>query len=503
MMVHQDGKTHQLRALLDTGCSVALINKRTVEKRGIKTKRHQHPRGIENYTGEKVEGAGQYFTKPLLLQHRRHYSWERFEVTPMDPEIDIFLPFSWIAKHPPQGAWTTEEVRFNSQRCLNECTKFEQSAFSLTWDESVSWDPDAQTIGYVAAITPEAPNVTLKFREYLNIMGKEAADSLPEHKPYDCKIDLQEGSTAPWGPIYPLSEIELQTLREWLKEMERTGKIKRSTSPAGSPILFVPKPHGRGLRLCVDYRALYRITIPNRYPLPLMQELQDRVQGAQWFTKMDLKNGFNLIRMREGDEWKTAFRTRYGLYEFQVMPFGLTNAPSTFQDMMNHVFSDMLDVEVLAYMDDILVYAKTKEEHDQIVKEVLKRLQENGLAVAPEKCLWRLQDVEFLGYIIGRDGIKMSTEKVEAVLQWERLGNITEVRSFLGFTNFYRRFIQDYSKVARPLTELTKKEAGKSWEWNLEAEAAFKELKKRFTTAPFLAHFDPTKPVIIETDVSD
>jgi len=197
MMVHQDGKTHQLRALLDTGCSVALINKRTVEKRGIKTKRHQHPRGIENYTGEKVEGAGQYFTKPLLLQHRRHYSWERFEVTPMDPEIDIFLPFSWIAKHPPQGAWTTEEVRFNSQRCLNECTKFEQSAFSLTWDESVSWDPDAQTIGYVAAITPEAPNVPLKFREYLNIMGKEAADSLPEHKPYDCKIDLQEGSTAP------------------------------------------------------------------------------------------------------------------------------------------------------------------------------------------------------------------------------------------------------------------------------------------------------------------
>jgi len=417
MMVHQDGKTHQIRALLGTRRSVALINERTVEKRGIKTKRHQHPRGIENYTGEKVEGAGQYFTKPLLLQHRRHYSWEKFEVTPMDPEIDIFLPFSWISKHTPQGAWTTEEVRFNSQRCLNECTKFEQSAFSLTWDESVSLDPDAQTIGYVAAITPEVPDVPLEFREYLNIMCKEAADALQEYKPYDCKIDLPEGSTAAWGPIYPLSEIELQTLREWLKEMERTGKIKRSTSPAGSPILFVPKPHGRGLRLCVDYQALNRIIIPNRYPLPLMQELQDRVQGAQWFTKMDLKNGFNLIRIREGDEWKTAFRTRYGLYEFQVMPFGLTNAPSTFQDMMNHVFSDMLDVGVLAYMDDILVYAKTREEHDQIVKEVLKRLQKNGLAVAPEKCLWRLQEVEFLGYIIGRDGIKMSTEKVKAVLQ--------------------------------------------------------------------------------------
>jgi len=148
--------------------------------------------------------------------------------------------------------------------------------------------------------------------------------------------------------------------------MERTGKIKRSTSATGSPILFVPKPHGRGLRLCVDYQALNRITIPNRYPLPLMQELQDRVQAEQWFTKLDLKNGFHLIRIKEEDEWKTAFRTRYSLFEFQVMPFGLTNAPSTFQDM-NHVLSDMLDVGVLAYMDDILVYADMEEGHDRTV----------------------------------------------------------------------------------------------------------------------------------------
>jgi len=190
----------------------------------------------------------------------------------------------------------------------------------------------AQLIGYVSAVASENPldRVPEEFHEYVGVMGKELADALPEHRPYDCKIDLREGETAPWGPIYPLSEAELQALREWLKEMERTGKIRRSTSPAGSPILFVPKPNGKGLHLCVDYRGLNKITIPNRYPLPLMQELQDRVQGAQYFTKMDLKNGFNLIRMRAGDEWKTVFRTRYGLYEFNVMPFGLTNAPSTF-----------------------------------------------------------------------------------------------------------------------------------------------------------------------------
>jgi len=298
--------------------------------------------------------------------------------------------------------------------------------------------PRVRCIGYVSAASDQDPikAVPKEFRQYLRIMGKEAADTLPKHRPYDCKINLQKGSTAPWGPIYPLLEVELQTLREWLKEMERTGKIKRSTSPAGSPILFVPKPHGRGLRLCMNYRALNRITIPNRYPLPLMQELQDRVQGARWFTKMDLKNRFHLIRVWEGDKWKTAFRTRYGLFEFRVMPFGLTNAPSTFQNMMNHIFSDMLDVGVLAYMDDILIYTDTEERHDNTIRKVLRRLQENGLAVSTEKCIWKTQEVEFLGYIIGQEGIKMSQEKVEAVLSWQRPNSLTEVQSFLRFANF-------------------------------------------------------------------
>jgi len=227
----------------------------------------------------------------------------------MEKEVDIFLPFSWIERHPPQGAWTQNEIRFNSIACLEVCTKYETTNFSLSWDDLVLLDESAQVIGHVTTATSENPldAVPLKFRQYLGLMGKEAADKLPEHRPYDCKIDLKQDAMAPWGPIYPLSEVELQTLREWLSEMEKTGKIKRSTSPAGSPILLVPKPSGRGLRLCVDYRGLNAVTIPNRYPLPLMQELQDRVQGAQWFTKLDLKNGFNLIRIRGGDEWKTAF----------------------------------------------------------------------------------------------------------------------------------------------------------------------------------------------------
>lgn len=242
--------------------------------------------------------------------------------------------------------------------------------------------------------------------------------------------------------------------------------------------------------------------IPNQYPLPLMQELQDQIQGAQWFTKTDLKNGFHLICIRDGDEWKSAFRTQYSLYEFMFMPFGLTNTPATFQDTTYHIFWDMIDLGLLAYMDELLVYAKTVEERDKIVREVLKRLRENKLAVSPDKCVWCTTEVEFLGYLVCRNGIKMSPAKIEAVLEWKTPGTLTEVQSFLGFANFYRHFIQDYSQTACPLTELTKGSA-KDWKWTPEADQTFTELKERFTSAPILAHFDPKQVVIVETDPLD
>ena len=168
--------------------------------------------------------------------------------------------------------------------------------------------------------------------------------------------------------------------------MLTTGKIRKSQSPAGSPILFVPKKDG-SLRLCVDYRALNKVTIPNRYPIPVMAELQDRVQGATVFTKLDLKSGYHLIRIKPGDEWKTAFRCRYGLFEFTVMPFGLTNAPATFQDLMNHILRDLLDHGVVVYLDDILIYAQTLEEHDRILRKVLERLREHNVVLSLEKSI--------------------------------------------------------------------------------------------------------------------
>jgi len=189
-----------------------LVKRETAEKLGITLLRHSRIRPVENYTGEVVAGAGQFFTEKLRLQHRKHYTQEVFEISPMDMEVYIFLPFRWISTHPPQGAWEENEVRFNSARCLEECTKYETNGFSLTWDESVSTDPTAHLIGYVATVDEgEDPlkQVPLEFHQYLRIMGKEAADALPEHRPYDCKIELKEGSTAPRSrvPIFSNSNV--------------------------------------------------------------------------------------------------------------------------------------------------------------------------------------------------------------------------------------------------------------------------------------------------------
>ena len=194
------------------------------------------------------------------------------------------------------------------------------------------------------------------------------SDELPPHRSFDHAIDMGEGKEPPWGPIYVLSEKELEVLRTYPDDMLRSGKICPSKSSAGAPILFVPKKEGRGLRLCVDYRGRNKVTILNRYPLPLMNELRDRVCGAKIFTKLDLKSGYNLIRIKEGDEWKTAFRTRYGLFEYKVLPFGLANAPATFQNMMNEIFRDMIDLGVVIYLDDILIYSENKQDHVALVK---------------------------------------------------------------------------------------------------------------------------------------
>ena len=278
------------------------------------------------------------------------------------------------------------------------------SGRELEWDETVLEDVDRQvcalfirsdrTMATVGKKT-EGPckKVPEVYSKYQPLFDEEAASRLPKHTKFDHAIPIKEGSSPPFGPIYSLSQTELETLREYLERMLREGKIRPSESPAGAPILFVPKPNGRGLRLCVDYRKLNAITVPNRYPLPLMQELQDMVQGAKVFSKLDLKNGYNLLRIKPGDEWKTAFRCRYGHFQYLVMPFGLINAPASFQAMMNEILREFLDRGVVVYMDDILVYSKNIVEHRLLLSKVMARLIEHGLAADIAKCVFEKPEV--------------------------------------------------------------------------------------------------------------
>jgi hypothetical protein len=342
--------------------------------------------------------------------------------------------------------------------------------------------------------------IPAEYHDFVDVFSKQKAEKLPEHRPYDLRINLIDDATPPLGPIYSLSEAEQLALREYLAENLSKGFIKQSTSPCGAPILFVKKKDG-SLRLCVDYRGLNRVTRKDRYPLPLIPDLLDRLRTAKRFTKLDLRGAYNLVRIAPGDEWKTAFRTRYGSFEYQVMPFGLTNAPAAFQRFMNEIFADLLDVCVVVYLDDILIYSSDPSQHSEHVLEVLRRLKAHNLYCKASKCEFSTDSTEFLGFVCTQDGIKMDDTKVQVIRDWPSPQNVRDIQSFLGFANFYRRFIHNYSEIVVPLTRLTRKTA--AWNWSGSCQAAFETLKNAFTTAPVLSHWQPNARITVETDASD
>jgi hypothetical protein len=275
-----------------------------------------------------------------------------------------------------------------------------------------------------------------EYHKFLLLFSEAEANRLLPHRPYDHWIPLKDGFTPPFGPIYSLSRTELEALKKWLDENLSKGFICASSSPAGAPILFVKKSDG-SLRLCIDYRGLNEGTIKNRYPLPLLHETLLHLQKARYFTKLDIRGAYNLVRMAEGEEWKTAFRTRYGLFESLVMPFGLTNAPANFQHFINDVLCPYLDVFVTAYLDDILIYSDNLKDHRDHVLKVLEALSEAGLHLKPEKCEFHHQEVKYLGFIISTSGTKMDPAKVATVQEWPEPRNVKDVQSFLRFANFY------------------------------------------------------------------
>ena len=288
-------------------------------------------------------------------------------------------------------------------------------------------------------------------------------------------------------------------LKTQLQELLEKGFIRPSTSPWGAPALFVKKKEGT-LRLCIDYRQLNRATIKNRYPLPRIDDLFDQLRGSTWFSKIDLRSGYHQLRVRDIDIPKTAFRTRYGHYEFVVMPFGLTNAPAVFMCLMNKIFTPYLDKFVVVFIDDILVYSPTEKEHEEHLRIVLQVLRENKLYAKASKCEFWMKEVKFLGHVVSEKGISVDNSKVEAVMDWKRPSTVFEIRSFLGLAGYYRRFIQDFSALAKPMTRLTQK--GVKFEWNEACEKSFQELKKRLTNAPILIIPEQNEGYLVYCDAS-
>src|SRR3954462_9667357 len=334
----------------------------------------------------------------------------------------------------------------------------------------------------------------------------EFPDAFPEEFPgippvraIEFVIELEPGTQPISRHPYKMCSKELIELKKQLTELEAGGFIRASTSPWGAPALFVQKKDGTS-RLVQDYPGINKKTMKNKYPLPRINDLFEQLNGAKVFSKLDLRMGYHQIRVREEDIPKTAFSTRYGLYEFTVMTFGFSNAPPTFMRAMNYLFQELLDVFVILYLNDILVYSKSEAEHEEHMRLVLQKLREHRYYAKFSKCEFWLDKVNFLGPVISAEGIAVDPERVRTIQEWAPPKNVKQLRSFLGLAIYCRRFVQNFSKIAKPMTELLCKD--KRYTWSPACQSAFEELKEKLTTTPILTPPDESQPFQVFCDAS-
>ncbi|KAK3531089.1 hypothetical protein QTP70_010364 [Hemibagrus guttatus] len=481
-------------ALLDSGSAGNFISGALCRQLRLKLTATQKAYQIHAVTGRTLQTV-HHLAGPLSLQVGALHCEELHLLVLENATTDIILGRPWLELHDPVLSWKTGEILKWGEHCFGACFP----NLSAPSPPQVHHLPAQATS---VESPPEAcpPDIPACYSHFRDVFYPRRASKLPPHRPWDCAIDLIPGEPVPKGRIYSLSIPEEKAMEEYIQEALTQGYIRPSTSPAASSFFFVAKKDG-GLRPCIDYRALNQITVKFRYPLPLVPAALERLCGATVFTKLDLRSAYNLIRIRAGDKWKTAFVTPTGHYEYLVMPYGLANAPSVFQDFMHTVLREFLHKCVLVYIDDILIYSRSLAEHRQHVREVLQRLRDYQLFLKAKKCAFHQSSVHFLGYIIDRSGVRMDERKVAAVRDWPLPTTIKELQWFLGFANFYRRFIRGYSSITSPLTSLLRNKP-KSLTWNPAASQAFDTLKTAFTTAPLLVHPNPELPFFGEVDAS-
>lgn len=383
------GTSQVLSPLIDSGADADFIDEGLARRMRINRVPLPEPVPARALNGHLL-GMVTHQTEPVkLLMSGNHHETIQFHLLP-SPHIPLILGYPWLQHHNPHVDWLPGTILGWSAFCHRVCLK--QAAAPQRSAPSIA--------------PPDLTKVPCEYHDLGEVFCKTKATSLPPHCPYDCAIDLLPGTFPPKGRLYSLSGPEREAMETYINDSLAAGIVHPSSSPAGPGFFFVKKKD-KSLRLCIDYRGLNDITVKNRYPLPLMTTTFELLQGAKVFTKLDLQNAYHLVRIRERDEWKTDFNTPTGHYEYLVMPFGLTNAPVVFQELVNDVLRDLLNISVFFYLDDILIFYKSMQEHVQHVKAVLQRLLENSLFVKAEKCEFHVSTVSFLGYIIAEGRLQM------------------------------------------------------------------------------------------------
>jgi hypothetical protein len=397
--------------------------------------------------------------------------------------IDIILGMDWLSKYG------------RVIQCARKAVKLtKKDGTSVEFVAMVQLDQDS-VLNQIKAIALVDIEVV---REYPDVFPTELP-GMPPDRDIEFLIELLPGTPPISKRSYRMPINELVELKKQIAELQANGFIRPSSSPWGASVLFVEKKDGTQ-QMCVDYRSLNEVTIKNKYPLPRIEYLFDQMKGASVFSKIDLRSGYPQLKIQESDILKTAFYTRYGLYEYPVMSFGQTNAPAYFMYLMNKVFMEYLDKFVVVFIDDILIFSKMMEEHEEHLRLVLEKLRSNQLYAKFNKCEFWLTEVAFLGHVISVGGVSVDPGKVNDVLNWMPPTTTSEIRSFLGLVGYYHRFIKNFSKIAKRMTKLLEKK--KAFEWTKECQASFEELRKRLTSAPVLVLPDLTKNFNIYCDAS-
>jgi hypothetical protein len=391
--------------------------------------------------------------------------------------FDIILGMDWLSKYHACVDYFCKEIVFKPPGAAEFKIQGDRNTGALKLISAIQATKLLRSgcLGYLACVTEEKLGCRIEeipiVWEFVDVFPEELP-GIPPDREIEFTIDLLP-DTAPISKApYRMAPLELKELKDQLQELLDKGFIRPSVSPWVAPILFVKKKDGL-MRLCIDYRELNKVTIKNRYPLPRIDDLFDQLQGSQVFSKIDLCSSYNQLKVQEKDVQKTAFRTRYGHYEFLVMPFGLTNAPAAFMDMMNQIFREFVDRCVVVFIDDILIYSKSWEEHEEHLRTVLSVLRKHQLFAKFKKCEFWLDKVTILGHVVTKEGIAVDPGKVEAVVNWVRPSNAHEVRSFLGLVGYYKRFVEGFSRLAAPLTKLTRKNEKFQWSKFPRIEAKF------------------------------